>query len=158
VTNTVLQRTGADRGIAFAAYGLLAASLFTAGLTAAAGVVLAYASRGQVSPGVRRHLNAMIGMFWVALILWAACIGCAIAAAVIEVDDLARGSNDYLARLNIAGMSIDVSRWRLVPEVLGLVTTSLVTAAVGAVWTLIAPVIGVIRLASQDTKRETGQP
>ena len=41
VTNTVLKKTGADRTIAFAGYGLLASSVFTAGLTGRAGVILA---------------------------------------------------------------------------------------------------------------------
>lgn len=158
MTNTVLQRTGADRGIAFAAYGLLATSMITAGLTGLVAAVLAYASRGQVSPVVKRHLNAVIGMFWVTLLLWLVCIGCVIAATVIEVDDLSRGSNDYLARLQIAGWSIDVSRWRLVPEVVGLVMAALVTGVVGAAWSFVAPAIGVIRLASQHTKVETTKP
>lgn len=157
MTNTVLQRTGADRGIAFAAYGLLATSIFTAGLTGVAAVVLAYASRGQVSPAVKRHLNAVIGMFWVALILWVVCIGTGLAAALREVDDLAHGSDVYMSKLRVLGATIDVSRWRLLPEVLGLVVTALVSGVAGALWSLVAPAIGVIRLATSEPKGVTGQ-
>jgi len=155
VTNSVLQRTGADRGIALAAYGLLAVSLFTGGLTGVAAVILAYVSRNQVSPEVRPHLTALIAMFWLALVLWVICVGAAIAAVVREVDDLANGSAIYLAQLKILGWTVDVSRWRLVPEVMGLVMTSLVAGVLGILWTLIGPVIGVIRLATGLSKRET---
>lgn len=158
MTNSVLQRTGADRGIAFAAYGLLAASVFTAGITGVAAVILAYAARGQVSPGVKRHLNAVIGMFWVLLALWVVCIGTGLAAAIREVDDLAHGSAVYMSKLRILGATIDVSRWRLLPEVLGLVVTALATGVAGVLWSLVAPIIGVIRLATSEPKGVTGEP
>jgi len=148
VTNTVLKKSGADRTIAFAGYGLLAASVFTAGLTGLAGVILAYVSRSQVSPGVRRHLNAQIGIFWVALVLFVASLAAGIAATVIEIDDLRNGSGVYLAELRFLAWSIDVSAWRLVPEVVGLVVASAVVGMMGALWTVIAPLIGVIRLAT----------
>jgi uncharacterized membrane protein len=148
VTNSVLKRSGADRTIAFAGYGLLAASVFTAGLTGLAGVILAYVSRSQVSPGVRRHLNAQIGIFWVAFVLFAVSLGAGIAATVIEIDDLWNGSNDYIAGLRILAWTIDVSGWRLVPEVVGLVIASAVIGLMGALWTVVGPLIGVIRLAT----------
>ncbi|MDP2260213.1 MAG: hypothetical protein Q8J89_10910 [Caulobacter sp.] len=148
VTSTVLKKTGADRTIAFAGYGLLAASVFTAGLTGLAGVILAYASRSQVSPGVRRHLNAQIGIFWVALVLFLISVGAGIAATVIEIDDLRNGSGVYLAKLQILAWTIDVSAWRLVPQVVGLVAFSAVIGLAGALWTVVGPLIGVIRLAT----------
>lgn len=151
MTNNLMQRSGADRGIAFAAYGMLASSIFTAGLTGLAAVILAYVSRGAVSPLVRRHLNALIGMFWVAFALWAVCVGTAAAAALREIDDLANGSNTYLSKLQVLAWTIDVSRWRLVPEVLGLVVVSLVSGVAGLAWSFLAPALGVIRLASQHT-------
>lgn len=158
MTNTVLKRSGADRTIAFAGYGLLAGSVFTAGLTGLAGVILAYASRGQVSPGVRRHLHAQIGIFWVALVLFLISVGTGIAATVIEIDDLRNGSSVYLAKLQFLAWTIDVSAWRLVPQVVGLVIASAVAGLMGALWTVVAPLIGVIRLASQAGEGVTRRP
>lgn len=158
VTNTVLKKTGADRTIAFAGYGLLAASVFTAGLTGVAGVILAYASRRQVSPGVRRHLNAQIGMFWLAFVLFVISVTAGIAAAVIEIDDLRNGSHIYLAKLQILTWTIDVSAWRLVPEVIGLVVVSAVVGLAGGLWIIIGPLIGVIRLATQAGEGVTPKP
>lgn len=158
MTNSVLKRSGADRTIAFAGYGLLAASVFTAGLTGLAGVILAYVSRSQVSPGVRRHLNAQIGIFWVAFVLFVVSLAAAIAATVIEIDDLRNGSNDYIAGLRILAWTIDVSAWRLVPEVVGLVVASAVIGLMGALWTLVGPLIGVIRLATHAGEGVTRNP
>lgn len=158
VTNTVLKRSGADRTIAFAGYGLLAASVFAAGLTGLAGVILAYVSRSQVSPGVRRHLNAQIGIFWVAFVLFVVSLAAAIAATVIEIDDLRNGSNDYIAGLRILAWTIDVSAWRLVPEVVGLVVASAVIGLMGALWTIVGPLIGVIRLATHAGEGVTRNP
>lgn len=158
VTNTVLKKTGADRTIAFAGYGLLAASVFTAGLTGVAGVILAYASRRQVSPGVRRHLNAQIGMFWLAFVLFVISVTAGIAAAVIEIDDLRNGSHIYLAKLQVLTWTIDVSAWRLVPEVIGLVVVSAVVGLAGGLWIIIGPLIGVIRLATQAGEGVTPKP
>ncbi len=148
MTNTVLRESGADRTIAFAGYGLLASSVFTAGLTGLAGVILAYASRSQVSPGVRRHLNAQIGIFWVALVLFLISVATGIAATVIEIDDLRNGSGVYLAKLQFLAWTIDVSAWRLVPQVVGLVIASAVIGLAGVLWTLIGPLIGLMRLAT----------
>jgi len=148
VTNTVLKRSGADRTIAFAGYGLLAASVFTAGLTGLAGLILAHVSRSQVSPGVRRHLNGQIGIFWVAFVLFVASLAAGIAATVIEIDDLRNGSGVYLAKLKFLAWTLDVSAWRLVPQVIGLVVVSAVVGLAGVLWTIIAPLIGVIRLAT----------
>lgn len=158
VTNSVLKKTGADRTIAFAGYGLLAASVFTAGLTGVAGVILAYASRRQVSPGVRRHLNAQIGMFWLAFVLFVISVTAGIAAAVIEIDDLRNGSHIYLAKLQILAWTIDVSAWRLVPEVIGLVVVSAVVGLAGGLWIIIGPLIGVIRLATHAGEGVTPKP
>jgi uncharacterized membrane protein len=158
VTNTVLKRSGADRTIAFAGYGLLAASVFTAGLTGLAGVILAYVSRSQVSPRVRRHLNAQIGIFWVAFVLFVVSLAAGIAATVIEIDDLRNGSNDYIAGLRILAWTIDVSSWRLVPEVVGLVVASAVIGLMGALWTVVGPLIGVIRLATHAGEGVTRNP
>lgn len=158
MTNTVLKKTGADRTVAFAGYGLLAASVFTAGLTGLAGVILAYVSRSQVSPGVRRHLNAQIGIFWVALFLFVASLAAGIAATVIEIDDLRNGSGVYLAELRLLAWSIDVSAWRLVPQVVGLVIASAVVGMMGALWTVIGPLIGVIRLATHAGEGVTPKP
>jgi len=148
VTNTVLKRSGADRTIAFAGYGLLAASVFTMGLTGLAALILALVSRGQVSPGVRRHLTAQIGIFWVAFLLFIASILAGVVATVIEIDDLRNGSGVYLSRLQFLAWSIDVSAWRLVPQVIGLVVASAVLGLAGALWTVVGPLIGVIRLAT----------
>lgn len=158
MTNTVLKKSGADRTIAFAGYGLLAASVFTAGLTGVAGVILAYASRRQVSPGVRRHLNAQIGMFWVAFVLFVVSVTAGIAAAAIEIDDLRNGSHVYLAKLQILAWTIDVSAWRLVPEVIGLVVVSAVVGLAGGLWIIIGPLIGVIRLATHAGEGVTPKP
>lgn len=147
-----------DRTIAFAGYGLLAASVFAAGLTGLAGVILAYVSRSQVSPGVRRHLNAQIGIFWVAFVLFVVSLAAAIAATVIEIDDLRNGSNDYIAGLRILAWTIDVSAWRLVPEVVGLVVASAVIGLMGALWTIVGPLIGVIRLATHAGEGVTRNP
>jgi uncharacterized membrane protein len=151
VTNTVLKRSGADRTIAFAGYGLLAASVFTAGLTGLAGVILAYVSRSQVSPRVRRHLNAQIGIFWVAFVLFVVSLAAGIAATVIEIDDLRNGSNDYIAGLRILA-------WTMVPEVVGLVVASAVIGLMGALWTVVGPLIGVIRLATHAGEGVTRNP
>ena len=158
MTNTMLSKSGADRAIAFAGYGLLAASVFTAGLTGLAGLVLAYVSRSQVSPGVRRHLNALIGMFWVAFVLFLLCLAAGIAATVIEIDDLRNGSGVYLAELRVLAWSIDVSGWRLVPQVISLVIASAALGLTGALWTIVGPLIGVIRLATTEHQGVTRNP
>ena len=107
---------------------------------------------------MRRHLNAQIGIFWLALVLFVASLAAGIAATVIEIDDLRNGSGVYLAELRFLAWSIDVSAWRLVPQVVGLVIASAVVGMVGAIWTVVGPLIGVIRLATHAGEGVTRRP
>lgn len=159
-TNTALEKSGADRGIALAGYGLLFASVFTFGATGIAAAILAYASRGQVSPGVRRHLDAQITMFWIAFVLFLVSTTTLGAAVLAEINDLAHppAGLPQGGHIDVMGHRIDLRGLQVTPVVLVLAGTSLLTGLIGALLTLIGPTFGFIRLAIVGPRGVTAQP
>jgi uncharacterized membrane protein len=157
-TNTTLQRIGADRGIALFNYALLFASVFLMGLTGLAAVIVAYATRAQASPGVRRHLNAQIGIFWTAVLLTLVAVVLAVVAVVLLITDVWRAS---------PGPEADPDVWKTVTTHFSLVSKDpwLAATALGAAITgvatllfaLVAPAIGFVRLATSNPKGVTAE-
>ncbi|MBP7704903.1 MAG: hypothetical protein KA105_06415 [Caulobacter sp.] len=159
VTPETLQTFGADRGIALFGYGLLFASVFLMGFTGVAALIIAYVTRGQASPGVRRHLNAQIGMFWTGLFLAVVAIGLTVAGVWLLVDDVWRASPGAVAEADIwktvtTHFSLVAKDSRLLILFLG----ALIALAAHVVWGLAAPAIGFLRLATTDPKGVTAEP
>ncbi len=57
------------RGLAFVGYGLLLATVFTAGLSGFMAMILAYDRKGQSGPIMRSHFGFQLRIFWICFIL-----------------------------------------------------------------------------------------
>jgi uncharacterized membrane protein len=155
VTNSMLQRSGADRAVALAGYGLLFASIFTLGLTGIAGVVLAYVSRDQVTAGVRRHLSAQIVIFWIAFSLGLVGILAGGVGFGLFVSDVLEHYGEWPDQSVGRTLTAMVSEYRYSSASVILIPTGVVLWLVSAAVSLIAPAVGAIRLATTDTKGVT---
>jgi len=148
VTNTVLHRTGADRSVVLVGYGLLFASIFTLGATGVAAVLLAYASRGQVSPSLGNHLTGQIRIFWTAFLLGLAGLIAVLVGAGVLVADVASHHGEWPSKpiLDTASDLVNVYRYNPLAPVLLVAGLALMLAS--ALVSLLGPVIGFLRLAT----------
>lgn len=143
----MLQRTGADRGVAMAGYALLFISVFSLGVTGVAAVILAYAARDQVSQGVRRHFNAQIGLFWAAFALSLLAIVAMLLGLGILVADAAKHHEGWTAQQIERAVIASVNDFSYSLTAGGLIVGSVVSWLLAALVTLIGPAIGFTRLA-----------
>ncbi len=141
MTETSVQRWDTDRNLALLGYGLLFVAIFFAGITALVAVVLAYAVRDRAGPGVRSHLDGQIRIFWVGLVLTMLAVGTGVAGIVTLVGGaIAQGSDlDMSDFLTTGGFGMATAI---------LVAASAVLWILTALWALITPAIGFIRLAT----------
>lgn len=143
--NGILQRSGADRGVAMAGYALLFISVFSLGVTGVAAVVLAYAARDQVSPGVRRHLSAQIGLFWAAFALSALAVVAMLGGLGVIVADAAKHHEGWTAQQIERAVIAGFNDFNYSLTAGALVVGSVVSWLLAALVTLIGP-----RSASPD--------
>lgn len=154
-TEGILQRTGADRGVAMAGYALLFISVFSLGVTGVAAVILAYAARDQVSPGVRRHFNAQIGLFWTAFALSILAIAAMLGGIGVIVADAAKHHEGWTVQQIEHAVIGSINDFNYSLTASALIVGSVIGWLVAALVTLIGPGIGFSRLAIVGPKGVT---
>jgi uncharacterized membrane protein len=137
-----------DSNLALLNYALLFFSIFFAGMPGLVAAVIAYAQRDAGNPAIRSHYNFQIRIFWVALALSLVAAICAVAAAAISVGQLvemgAQGGWDAWDGISFSASSIHVD-----PPVIVLLSITAFAALAAALWLMVAPLVGFIRLATQ---------
>lgn len=157
MTQTAVTPTTAQPGhgdvesnLAMLGYALLFFSIFFAGMPGLVAVIIAYAQRHATSPAVRRHYDFQIRIFWVGVILSAIAAVTAVAAAAISVGQLfemgVQGGWDAWD-----GLSFSTSQVHMDPTVVTLLCITAIAAVATVLWLLIAPLVGFIRLATQQS-------
>lgn len=140
-------RLDSDKVLALIGYGLLISGVFFGGVTALVALILAYVQRGQADPRIREHYGFQITVFWVGFVLflvggvalvWAiAVIGIEAAANAVH----AEADFDFFAPSNPA-------------LVIGLFIVSGIALTAATLWSLIAPLVGLLRLATSPVMRD----
>jgi len=137
-----------DSNLALLGYALLFFSIFFAGMPGLIAAVIAYAQRDSTNPAVRSHYNFQIRIFWIALALSLVAAISAVAAAAVSVGHLvemgAQGGWDAWD-----GISFSTSNIHVDPPVIMLLAITAFAALAAALWLMVAPLVGFIRLATQ---------
>ena len=137
-----------DSNLALLGYALLFFSIFFAGMPGLVAAVIAYAQRDSTNPSVRSHYNFQIRIFWVAVVLSLIAAVTAVAAAAISVGHFVemgvQGGWDAWD-----GISFSTSNIHIDPAVVVLLGITALTALATALWLMLAPLVGFIRLATQ---------
>ncbi|HEY9233637.1 MULTISPECIES: hypothetical protein [Phenylobacterium] len=135
------------RNVAYINYALLFAAVLFAGVPAVAAAVIAYAQRDEAPETLASHFAFQIRIFWVAFALAmaaaAAFLGVMIkiAAAMFDVTRIEGWNAPDIVQIDLTRLTLDA------PLVFLLALTSLF-AAIGGLWLIFAPALGVMRLAS----------
>ena len=141
-------RGDVDSNLALLGYFLLMGSVLFAGLPGLAAVVLAYVQRDVAGPAVRSHFNYQIRIFWVALALAVIAALSALGALAIGVGQLVdfsmHGQWDAWD-----GVGFDGSDIRIDPAIIMLLGVTAGALVAATLWVIAAPIVGLIRLASQ---------
>lgn len=150
-------RTEAERNLALLAYGLLGVSVFFAGITALVAVIIAYTLHDAANETLSRHFRFQIRIFWIGVGCVALAVVAGVVAAVGSLGSLLHRAPpaDMVRTLDLWGRTIDLSGLRITPLVVVATGVALASALLGAVWMILAPVIGFIRLASARHMSET---
>jgi uncharacterized membrane protein len=141
-------RGDVDSNLAMLNYALLCISILFAGMPGLVAVVIAYVQRDVASPALRSHFNFQIRIFWVALGLAVIAALSALGAVAVGVGQLidigVHGDWDAWdgVSFKVADVSID-------PSIILLLGVAAIASLAAALWLLIAPIVGFIRLASQ---------
>ena len=137
-----------DSNLALLGYALLFFSIFFAGMPGLVAAVIAYAQRDSTNPSVRSHYNFQIRIFWVAVVLSLISALTAVAAAAISVGHFVemgvQGGWDAWD-----GISFSTSNIHIDPAVVVLLGITALMALATALWLMLAPLVGFIRLATQ---------
>jgi uncharacterized membrane protein len=137
-----------DSNLALLGYALLFFSIFFAGMPGLVAAVIAYAQRDATNPSIRSHYNFQIRIFWVAVVLSLIAAVTAVAAAAISVGHFVemgvQGGWDAWD-----GISFSTSNIHIDPAVVVLLGITALTALAAALWLMLAPLVGFIRLATQ---------
>ena len=135
------------RTLAAVNYLLLLAAVFLAGAPAVVAAAIAYSRRGETSRALASHLNYQIRVFWVAFALALAAGACFLAALLWLASGSYRtpgpgaGWPGGWPQARIAAVTLDA-------PLAALLAGAALFSAIGGVWLLIAPAVGLIRLAS----------
>lgn len=141
------RRAETARNIAYINYALLFAAVLFAGVPAVAAAVIAYAQRDEAPEILASHFAFQIRIFWIAFAMVmaaaAAFLGVMvkIAATMFEVTRLEGWNAPDVVQIDFTRVTLDA------PLVALLALTSLF-AALGGLWLIFAPALGVLRLAS----------
>jgi len=137
-----------DSNLALLNYALLFFSIFFAGMPGLVAAVIAYAQRDAGNTAIRSHYNFQTRIFWVALALSLVAAISAVAAAAVSVGHLvemgAQGGWDAWD-----GISFSTSDIHVDPPVIVLLSITAFAALAAALWLMVAPLVGFIRLATQ---------
>jgi len=141
-------RGDVDSNLALLNYGLLFVSIIFAGMPGLVAVVIAYSQRDVANLAIRSHYNFQIRIFWVALILTVIAALAALGAMAVGLGQLIDTGfhGDWDAWDSIAFDGSDV---RVDPAVIALLGVTALASLAAAVWLLVAPLVGFIRLATQ---------
>lgn len=135
------------RSIAYINYALLLAAIFFAGVPAIAAAVIAYSRREDAAEPVASHYGFQIRIFWVAFTL-AMCAAASFVGAMIKI------ASDMFEVTRIEGwgapdvVRVDFSHVTLDTPLAVLLSVTSLFAAVGGLWLIFAPALGLIKLAS----------
>jgi len=153
-------RTEAERNLALLGYGLLAVSVFFAGVTALVAVIIAYALHDAATEQLSSHFRFQIRIFWIG----AACVLLAVVGSLVATFG-ALGNflhhappTDLVRHVVLWGRDFDLSGLRVTPLVVVAATVAVGSALLGVIWTIVAPAIGFIRLASSRHMGQTARP
>lgn len=142
-----------DKMLGLINYGLLFSSIFFVGVPGIVAVIIAYVQKGSASPRMREHYRFQIQIFWVAFLLGLIAGICGL-WAVIDVAGQIWG-NGHVAVDDASGVDIDLANLDMNGQTIGLMIASGVSLGLMALWALIAPAAGFIRLITGRTPNET---
>jgi uncharacterized membrane protein len=145
------RRFSADRTLALINYGLLFAAIFFAGVPGIVAAVIAYTQKAGADPLLKQHYRFQIQIFWIAFLL-ALIAGICGLWSVLDMASRAWSDGQVVAR-EAAGVDVDLSHVRMTTQIMGLAIASFVALILMAIWSLSAPAIGFIRLATARTDR-----
>lgn len=150
-------RTEAERNLALLGYGLLGVSVFFAGITALVAVIIAYTLHDAANETLSSHFRFQIRIFWIGFGCVALAVVAGVVAAVGSLGALLHQAppTDMVRSLDLWGRTIDLSGLRITPLVIVAASVAVGSALLGALWTILAPAIGFIRLASTRHMSET---
>lgn len=133
-------RFDSERTMGLINYGLLFSALFFGGVPAIVAVVLAYTQRGSAGPTVREHYRFQIQIFWIGFLLSLIAGICGVWGVVELTGDAWRNGSSH------GEMQVDETDFTV--RVIGLFIASAVSLILLTLWSLAAPAIGFIRLAT----------
>ena len=153
-------RTEAERNLALLGYGLLGISIFFAGVTAVVAVGIAYALHDAATEDLSRHFRFQIRIFWVGVGFILVTLVAGLVAAFGAVGNLLHQAapTDMVTQIEVFGRQFDLSGLRITPLVVIATGVSAGAGLLGALWMLIAPTTGFIRLATSRRMGETAHP
>ncbi len=140
VTDAEARRFDTERVMGMIGYGLLFSAIFFAGVPGIVAVILAYTQRAAAGPAMREHYRFQIQIFWIGFLLALVAGICGLWAVLDVTGDLWRGGNIHG---DVQVTDIDMSR-----EVIGLLIAAGVALVLMTLWSLVAPAVGFIRLAT----------
>jgi uncharacterized membrane protein len=135
------------RSIAYINYALLLAAIFFAGVPAIAAAVIAYSRRDEAAEPIGSHYDFQIRIFWVAFTL-AMCAAASFVGAMIKI------ASDMFEITRLEGwgapdvIQVDFSHVTVDTPLAALLGLTALFAAIGGLWLIFAPTLGLIKLAS----------
>jgi uncharacterized membrane protein len=138
-------RFDSERNLGLIVYGLLFAALFFAGVPALVAVVIAYTQLSSASDAMRKHYRFQIQIFWIGFLL-ALIAGISGLWAILDVAGQVWSSNRVTA--DDAGVDFDMTQLDMTGRVMGLAGLSVLALVLMTLWSLCAPAVGFIRLAT----------
>jgi uncharacterized membrane protein len=146
VTDAAGRKLQTDRTLAMINYGLLFSAIFFAGVPGLVAMVIAFTQKDGAAPPVREHYRFQLQIFWIAFLLGLIAGICGLWALMDVAGQVWKGG--HVVAEQASGLDIDLSNMDLTGEVIGLFIASLVSLGLMALWSLIAPAVGFIRLAT----------
>jgi len=147
-TTAAAGRGDVDRNLALLGYGLLFISILFAGLPGLIAVVIAYVQRDVADEEMRRHFVSQIRIFWVALAMTVVAALGALGAFAVSVSQLIEiGIHHNWDTWDT--ISFEISDFELSPAAIMLLGIAAIASLATALWLIVAPAIGFIRLVSQ---------
>ncbi len=140
LTDVDNRRFDSDRAMGLIGYGLLFSAIFFVGVPGIVAVILAYTQRGAATPQVRDHYRFQIQIFWIGFLLGLIAGICGLWAVLDVAGDVWR-DGDLQGDVQIEELDLNA-------RVIGLFAVSGVSLLLMTLWSLAAPAVGFIRLAT----------
>lgn len=139
-----------DRSLVYVGYAMLFVSPFVAGLPALVSVVLAYVRRSAAAPLERTHYGFQIKVFWVTIVLIAlGVVAFASGVGIVLYDVFQSATNQGQGWDAWQVASIDETDMHFHPISVVLVVIGVLIWMAAGLWTLIASIVGMARLAGE---------